>query len=240
MIKIALNGARPKNECEFIPNTPAEIKKEVLKLFHLGFLIFHIHIYDNSGRESLAMKDVKEVVGSLREISPDIQLGISTGDWIEPDFSKRINYIRNWRVIPDFASVNIVEENSIEVAEELIKREIKVEAGLTDTESAEKFVKSGIVNECVRILIEPQEQSINDALSTVEKIEAILDQYKINLNRLLHGFDETAWGLIKEAFKRGYDTRIGLEDTIFLPSGKKASSNLELTEEALKIASTWK
>ncbi len=74
----------------------------------------------------------------------------------------------------------------------------------------------------------------------MEKIEAILDQYKINLNRLLHGFDETAWGLIKEAFKRGYDTRIGLEDTIFLPSGKKASSNLELTEEALKIASTWK
>lgn len=235
MIKIALNGARPKTESRFIPNSPSEIKEDVQKLFHAGFSVFHIHIYENSGKESLATKDLSAVISSLSFISKKIKIGISTGDWIEPDLTKRINHIRSWKIIPDFASVNMVEENSIEIAEELIKKGIKVEAGLTDPESAEKFVKSGIIKNCIRILIEPQEQNLNEALTMVEKIEAVLDDNKTKLKRLLHGFDDTAWGLINEAFKRNYDTRIGLEDTIFLPSGKKASGNLELAEEALKL-----
>ncbi len=237
MIKIALNGARPKTESQFIPNTPSEIKEDVQKLFHAGFSLFHVHIYDNLFKESLADKDLSAVISSLRNISIKLKIGISTGDWIEPDLNKRIDHIRSWKIIPDFASVNIVEENSIEIAEELIKKGIKIEAGLTDPESAEKFVKSGIVKDCIRILIEPQEQNLNEALITVEKIENILDNNKIKLKRLMHGFDDTAWGLINEAFKRGYDTRIGLEDTIFLPSGKKASGNLELAGEAFKISS---
>jgi uncharacterized protein (DUF849 family) len=235
MIKIALNGARPKSESSFIPNTPLEIKEDVQKLFHAGFSTFHLHIYDISGKESLADKDLAAVISRLRDISKQIKIGISTGDWIEPDLTKRISHIRSWKVIPDFASVNIVEENSIEIAKELIMKGIKVEAGLTDPESAEKFVKSGIIKDCIRILIEPQEQNLNEALITVGKIEAVLDDKKIKLKRLLHGFDDTAWGLINEAFKRNYDTRIGLEDTIFLPSGKKASGNLELAEEVLKL-----
>jgi uncharacterized protein (DUF849 family) len=237
MIQIALNGARPKSECRFIPNTPSEIKGDVRKLFQAGFSIFHVHIYDDSGKESLSAVDVGTVIRSVREISLDILVGISTGDWIEPDLDSRINHIRNWRVIPDFASLNIVEENSIEVAEELIKKGIRIEAGITDHESAQKFVKSGIIGNCIRILIEPQDLNLGDALISTEKIVDILDHNQIELKRLLHGFDETAWGLINEAFKRGYDTRIGFEDTIFLPSGKKADSNLELAEEVLKIKS---
>ncbi|HSR18417.1 MAG TPA: 3-keto-5-aminohexanoate cleavage protein [Ignavibacteriaceae bacterium] len=235
MIKIALNGARPKTESRFIPNTPSEIKEDVQKLFHAGFTTFHVHIYDTSGKESLAYKDLAAVISRLRDISKQIKIGISTGDWIESDLNKRIDHIRSWKIIPDFASVNIVEENSIEIAEELIRKGIKIEAGLTDPESAEKFVKYGIVKDCIRILIEPQEQNLNEALITVEKIETILDSNNIRVKRLLHGFDDTAWGLINEAFKRDYATRIGLEDTIFLPSGKKATGNLELAREALKL-----
>jgi uncharacterized protein (DUF849 family) len=159
MIKIALNGARPKTESRFIPNSPSEIKEDVQKLFQSGFSTFHVHIYDTSGKESLADKDLAAVISRLRDISTQIKIGISTGDWIEPDLTKRISHIRSWKIIPDFASVNIVEENSIEIAKELIMKGIKVEAGLTDPESAEKFVKSGIIKYCIRILIEPQEQN---------------------------------------------------------------------------------
>ena len=35
--------------------------------------------------------------------------------------------------------------------------------------------------------------------------------------RLLHGFEAAAWVFIELAAKRGYDTRIGLEDTLVLP-----------------------
>jgi len=235
MIQIALNGARPKPESKYIPNTPREIKSDVLKLFNAGFNLFHIHIYDNEGKESLADKDVNKIIRGVRNISGKIKVGISTGDWIEPNLNKRIKQIRSWKVLPDFASVNIVEQDSIEISEELIKKGIKIEAGITDPETAEKFARSSIINDCIRILIEPQEQNIKDALVTVKKIETILDDHKIKVKRLLHGFDLTAWDLVEEAIKRGYDARIGLEDTIFLPWGSEASGNLELAEKALRL-----
>lgn len=236
MIKIALNGARSESPGVLIPNTPFRIKDDARKLFQSGFSIFHVHIYNDSGKESLQPDDVAKVINYIREISPYILIGISTGDWIEPNFEKRKMDIRNWKIIPDFASVNIIEENSIEVAQELIKKGIQVEAGITDPASAEKFVQSNINNNCLRILIEPQEQIFTEALSNVETIEKILDFGNIRIERLLHGFDETAWPLLLEAFKKGYRARIGLEDTIYLPSGKKAMGNLELAEAALKMA----
>ena len=48
------------------------------------------------------------------------------------------------------------------------------------------------------------------------------------LKILLHGFNSASWGLLREAKKRGYDSRMGLEDTIYLESGEKAKNNLEL------------
>jgi uncharacterized protein (DUF849 family) len=36
--------------------------------------------------------------------------------------------------------------------------------------------------------------------------------------------------------KRGYDTRIGFEDTLLLPNGAQAASNVALVTEAVKRA----
>ena len=54
--------------------------------------------------------------------------------------------------------------------------------------------------------------------------------------RLLHGLNRTAWDLIDAAVKRGYDTRIGFEDTLMLPNGAQAASNAALATEAVKRA----
>jgi uncharacterized protein (DUF849 family) len=51
-------------------------------------------------------------------------------------------------------------------------------------------------------------------------------------SRLLHGVDATAWPLLQEAARRGYDARIGLEDTLRLPGGELAGDNLELVRAA--------
>jgi uncharacterized protein (DUF849 family) len=42
--------------------------------------------------------------------------------------------------------------------------------------------------------------------------------------------------MIREAKKRGWQTRIGLEDTVTLPDGKPAKDNAELVAAATKIA----
>lgn len=41
-------------------------------------------------------------------------------------------------------------------------------------------------------------------------------------------YENTAWPLLNVALQRGYDTRIGLEDTLYLPDGGMARDNAEL------------
>ena len=50
----------------------------------------------------------------------------------------------------------------------------------------------------------------------------------------VHGVGRTAWDLIDVAAQRGYDTRIGLEDTLALPDGTQARGNAELVVQAAK------
>jgi uncharacterized protein (DUF849 family) len=54
--------------------------------------------------------------------------------------------------------------------------------------------------------------------------------------RLLHGTGATTWPLFVEAVRRGYDGRIGLEDTLLLPDGTAAADNEDLTGAARWIS----
>lgn len=45
--------------------------------------------------------------------------------------------------------------------------------------------------------------------------------------RLQHGYGEVTWILIEDAVRRGLDTRVGLEDTLYLPDGSPARNNAD-------------
>lgn len=239
LLKIALNGARSKKENENIPQSLDEIKKDVSQLFQMGYNVFHIHCYDKNGKESLIPVDVSDLVTTVRNISPEIKLGISTGDWIEPDLQKRINLIEKWTETPDFVSLNLIEDDALDIIDVLIKKGVKIEAGLNEKKAAEIFVSSNLYKYCERVLIEPEEEKLEDALKTIAEIETILKQNNNKLKILLHGFNSASWGLLREAKKRGYDSRMGLEDTIYLENGDKAKNNLELIEAAGKIINPY-
>ena len=68
------------------------------------------------------------------------------------------------------------------------------------------------------------------ALATVRAIEAVVGDLGVPL--LLHGFQTTVWTMLEEAGRCGYDTRIGLEDTLALPDGSPGSGNAELVRVA--------
>jgi len=235
LIKIALNGARPKNQNKYIPQSLTEITKEVKLLFENGHKVFHIHCHDGKGNESLKPDDVNKMVSMVKSISPEIKIGISSGDWIEPDLAKRKSYIKEWKNIPDFISVNIIENDAIEISELLISKGVKIEAGLNEKKAAEKLVDSGLYKDCFRILIEPEPEILNDAIECVNEIEEVLDKNGVEVRRLLHGFNSVAWDILREAKRRGYDSRIGMEDTIKLENGEMVKSNLELINYAQKI-----
>lgn len=239
LLKIALNGARPKTENENIPHSLDEIENDVRNIFQAGYKVFHIHCYDKSGNESLKPDDINNLTLRIRNISTDIKFGISSGDWIEPDLDKRISYIREWKYVPDFASVNMIEDDALLVSHELIKKGVMVEAGLNEKKAAEIFINSGLSEGCCRILIEPEEDNAADALLTITRIENILDSNHKQQKRLLHGFNNASWDLLRLAKKKGYDARIGLEDTVFLENGAKVVGNLELIKEAERIFSSF-
>jgi hypothetical protein len=50
---------------------------------------------------------------------------------------------------------------------------------------------------------------------------------------LVHGEDQWAWPVLRWAQQQGYDTRIGLEDTLFDEAGLRARSNAALVREAI-------
>jgi len=53
--------------------------------------------------------------------------------------------------------------------------------------------------------------------------------------KALHGMDATVWPLVDEAFRRGFSTRVGLEDGAALPDGSMAASNAALVAAAIDI-----
>ena len=183
------------------------------------------------------MEDVSRTLSAVRSRAPKARIGISTGAWILPDPAARLQAVAAWEVLPDFVSVNFIEEGAVELAKLLLSRAVQVEAGLSEPGAADVFVKSGLAPRCIRVLIEPQEQEMGRALENVNAIEQLLASELAQLSSvppiLLHGTEATAWPMMDEAIARGYDVRVGLEDTLVMPDGRMARDNSELVSAAV-------
>jgi uncharacterized protein (DUF849 family) len=190
------------------------------------------------GTESLEGKDVARAVAAIREACPSIPVGVTTGAWIVPDAEERLEKVRGWTLLPDFASVNFHEAGAAELAALLIERGIGVEAGLSTPEAVAELVSSALAARCLRLLIEPMEAGLDDALANLKAIETALAESGVKAPRLLHGSGAPVWELIRLAAERGYDTRVGLEDTLTLPDGRPTADNGALVAEALRIVAS--
>jgi uncharacterized protein (DUF849 family) len=257
LVKAAINGGRSKAEHAAVPVSPQEQAAAVIGCLKAGANAIHLHVRVTadqqssqsqsegikSAKESLYAEDVARTLSAVwsaamkaRIGARKAQIGISTGAWILPD-PARLQAVAAWEVLPGFASVNFSEVGAVELAQLLLSRGVGVEAGLCDPDAAEVFLKSGLAARCVRVLLEPQEQELESALETVTAIDKVLESGPIKpalLPLLLHGTEATSWPMMDEAIRRGYDVRIGLEDTLVLPDGRGARDNAELVAEAAR------
>jgi uncharacterized protein (DUF849 family) len=159
---------------------------------------------------------------------------VSTAAWIEQDVARRLAFVHSWIELPDSAGVNFGEAGAVELATTLLARGIGVEAGIFSAEDAQRLIAAGLAQQCTHVQIEPiLTQNITEALATAQAIERVLDAAGVTTPRLLHGKDATAWSLLAYAATQGYATRIGLEDTLWLPSGALAHDNADLIRTAL-------
>ncbi|MFI5011128.1 MAG: 3-keto-5-aminohexanoate cleavage protein [Hyphomicrobiales bacterium] len=228
MLQGCLNGGRTKLFHPATSCTPEELALDAERSVRAGAEELHVHPRDAAGLESLRPEPVGKALLAIRASVPGVPVGISTFWGISPGGRARQEPIRAWEILPDYVSVNLIEEDAEEVIGLVLGKGIGVEAGLWSAADAERLVGLADARRCLRVLIEINEQDAGEGLEVAKGIIAVLDRAGLSLPRLLHGYEKTKWPLFREALVRGYDSRIGLEDGALLPSGERAADNSTL------------
>jgi uncharacterized protein (DUF849 family) len=236
LIKACLNGSRRAEEHQALPLSPTALADDALECREAGAGAVHIHPRDLGGQETLDPDACAAAIEAIRERSPGLPIGLTTGLWISGSSTQRLAVIERWTVLPDFASVNFSEDGTDELCTLLVAMGIEIEAGLGSVADARAFVDSGFVERCLRVLVEV-EPGANDPIRAAAVISRVLEGTGIHLPRVQHGHDAEAWILLEDALSHGYDVRIGLEDTLLLPDGRRAPRNADLVMAAARIAS---
>jgi uncharacterized protein (DUF849 family) len=236
MLQGCLNGDRMRAFHPAVPCTPEELARDAQLAVAAGADELHVHPRAEDDRQSLQPFHVAGALSALRDRVPDIPVGISTLWSIPPVGRARHEHIRQWEVLPDYVSVNLVEEDAVEVIRLVLDKGIGVEAGLSSLDDAKRFISLPEAGRCLRVLIEIDEQDVEQGMQVARGIMEVLARAKIGLPLLLHGYEATMWPLYREAVHRGLDGRIGLEDGALLPSGERAKDNADLLGAARLLA----
>ena len=235
LLKACLNGSREPVEHPALPVSPEQIAEDGWRAVAAGAAALHVHPRDDQGRETLVPEHCARTLEALRTRLPSIPLGVTTGAWIEPDPDRRLELIRDWGALPDFASVNFSERGARDVCELLLERGVGVEPGVASVEDATRLLESGMHEWSLRVLVEPGEEDAAAALATAEAIEEVLKDGAVTAAQLHHGSGAAAWPVLAAALKKGHDVRIGLEDTLEGPDGTRARENAELVAGAAEL-----
>lgn len=227
LLQACLNGARRPDAHPRVPTTPATLAGDAVAVVAEGAGALHVHVRGPDGLESYVPEAVAATLDALRG-AVDVPIGVSTGAWVVPDPDARLSLVGAWPVVPDFASVNFSEPGAAVLARLLLDRGVGIEAGLWHADAARVLVESGLADECVRVLCEPIDQDLAVAEATLADLCAVLEDAAVGAPRLLHGFGETTWPMLRRAADLGYASRIGLEDTLTLPDGSSAPDNAAL------------
>ena len=233
MLQATLNGPLTKADHAAVPVTLDELLADARRCARAGAEAFHVHPRDKDGREQLTAEVVDSVAKALRRATR-LPVGVTTGEWIEPDLDRRVALVRTWTA-PDYATVNLSEPGSPLVMLALRAAGIGIEAGVWTVDDVEVLDRSGLAGMVLRVCIEPVELEAAGATGFVAQMHDELDRRGISAPRLQHGDGEATWILLEDAIRRGIATRIGLEDTTRMPDGQPAPGNEGLVAAARNL-----
>jgi uncharacterized protein (DUF849 family) len=235
MLQACLNGGLSKAKHAGVPITPLELAADAVSVRRAGANELHIHVRDHEGVETLDPADLASTLDAVRNAVPGMAVGIGTGAWIAPGGRARHRNMQAWSVLPDYCSVNLKEEDAVDVIDLLHSRGIGIEAGLWSRQDAQRFVSEVQFDKCLRVLVEMTSNDEAEALTEAAAVLGVLSGADCKLPILLHGEGGSVWACVEEAARLGYSTRVGFEDGLHLPDGSLASSNAELVAAAAEL-----
>lgn len=237
MIKVCVNGVRTPADHPRIFADPIDTAAEAAAGIAAGAAAVHVHPKSADGCDSLRGSDVDRFVAAVRTMCPGVPVGVTSGAWAAPTVAERLEAIASWTELPDFVSVNWHEDGADEVGAALRDRGIGIEAGIWHPGGLAAWMRSPHRSACLRVLVELQAADGQEGslAAAARRLVAGVTAVEPDLPLLLHGEDATAWPAMRLAFAWGYDTRIGLEDTLVLPDGTSAGGNGVLVAQAVQL-----
>jgi uncharacterized protein (DUF849 family) len=240
LLQAALNGDREKADHPATPVSVEELERDASACVAAGARAIHMHPRDPEGRQTLEAGAVDGAVARVRRAC-GVPVGVTTSAEIEPDPERRLQLVGAWGE-PNYTSVNLSEPGAPELIEVLVGMGVGVEAGVWTVEDAERLAASGLGARVTRILVEPGELQLegsqDEATRVLELVDAIyrtLDRHALFAPRPQHGDGRVAWLLLRDAVRRGLDTRIGLEDTLVGPDDEWVAGNEALVRAAREL-----
>lgn len=242
MLQVTPNGPFGKDVHPHMPVSPDELVAELRACFQAGATGVHLHVRDRSGAETLQPGVVNHTCAQVRaaanEAGVPVEIGLTTGAWIVPDLADRVAMISEWEGV-DCATVNLSEEGFEKVMSAMLDRRIGIDVGLWAPIEMDRLLRSGFLPRAQRVSIEldPGEPYFlqGEPLDIAQQVNDLLDDAGSTCPRLTHGMNDWTWTLVEDAFRRGHDTRVGFEDSLFLPDGARADNNVQLVDAAVAL-----
>ena len=234
MLQAALNGSRPEDAHPALPVQARHLARDARAVARLGVTSVHVHPRGPDTLETLEPVHVGDAVAAIRTEVPSMEIGVTTGRWIQPDPRLRIEAVVAWGRLglakPDFCSVNVHELGWEEICRAAASVGIGVELGVWTSGDAVTLRKRGIPPMTTRVLAESTVTDPDTAVA--ESVRILRALGKLSVPVLLHGEEGGAWPVLEYALRTKQDTRIGFEDVLQRPDGWLATGNDDLVRAA--------
>ncbi|MBC8092794.1 MAG: 3-keto-5-aminohexanoate cleavage protein [Pseudonocardia sp.] len=238
MLQAVLNGSRPADAHPALPVLARHLARDARAVALHGISSVHVHPRGPDAEETLDPVHVSDAVAAIRAEVPGMEIGVTTGRWIQPDPRLRIEAVLAWGRLgfgkPDVCSVNVHEKGWEQVCHAAASVGIGVELGVWTGGDAVTLRTTGIPPGTVRVLAESTVPDPDTAVAEgVRILRALGDLGGVPV--LLHGEEDGAWPVLEYALRNNLDTRIGFEDVLVRPDGWLGTGNDDLVETALKL-----
>ncbi len=237
LIKAAVNGGRTRDEHPAVPLTNEEIAEAARAAVAAGADVVHAHVRTADGGQTIAPDAVAAMVRAVKSVDPSVVVGTTTGLWTCSGHEERMRHLAAWPAdaLPDFASVAFSEEGAAEAASLVIERGMVLESAVWHLDEVPALLASPTLHQNVRVLIEPEDEEPEDAVAHARAIAEALRSGGVTAPLLYHGYDATAWPVVRAAIADGAEVRVGFEDMLVLDDGSVAPDNVAMVELALAL-----